>query len=142
MLQVTIQPEVAGKSLAVDDLAPGNGPEQADSGAAARFSELLEAPTDAASEESAVDEVAGPSAPTSPATVGDQIIGAMKNASVDMQKGWAQIGGILDRPSSQIGLNEIMKAQMQLVRITFDAEIWSKGISRATQNIESLEKMQ
>lgn len=83
-----------------------------------------------------------PAAPTSPAngkvTVGETILGTLQDLSADTRQRFGQVGELLSKPN--ISMSELMSLQYTLLQTSLQFEIASKGISKLTQNLDSVLK--
>jgi type III secretion protein I len=137
-MQITITPAELTPSLGVDDLAPGDVP---DTAAAARFSELMDAPTDAVDGVDAKSAVEAAAPVTGPRTLGDNILGGLQHVSSDLQQTWHALGDALSG-SAPLHVQDLMKMQLQLSTMGVQYELVSKAVTRSTQNIDQLVKLQ
>jgi type III secretion protein I len=113
--------------LAPDDLA------------SARFNEVMNAnPTP-------VTQAIGAAFPAAVATerktLGDAILSGMQNLSADFQQSWKTVNAALDG-GDLMTMSEMLKLQMGLVQVSIQYDMVGKVISRTTQNIDQLVKMQ
>jgi len=136
-MDVTIIPVALQPSLGVDDLAPTPG--AADAGAVARFSELMTVPD-------AADGVDAPAAveaaaPTGTATLGDNILGGLQHLSTELQQTWSSVGSALNGAGA-LGMQDLLKMQLGLSQMSVQYELVGKAVSRSTQNLDQLVKLQ
>lgn len=126
MAQAT--PAVAGPAATppVDDLA------------AARFQEVMNAQPAPVAQ--AVQE-AFPGVPASQRTLGDSILAGMQNLSSEFQQSWKTVNAALDA-GSLMTMSDMLKLQMGIVQMSIQYDLVGKAISRSTQNIDQLVKMQ
>ena len=104
---------------------------------AVRFAEMVQPP--AALPEAAV----APPAPTGPAaTPGDSILEGMKNIGSDFRETWSAMKAAIARPMEQVTLADMLRMQMQMLQLSVQVEMAGKAISKATQNIDQLTKLQ
>lgn len=76
-----------------------------------------------------------------PKSVGEAILDGVRNLSTDFQASWKTVATTLDG-SQPITMTEMLKLQMTLVQMSIQYEMVGKAISRSTQNIDQLVKMQ
>ena len=72
------------------------------------------------------------------ASNGDSILGAMQDLSADTKARFAQVGDVLAKPN--LTMTDLMSLQFTLLQTSLQFEIVSKGISKSTQNLESILK--
>ena len=124
-------------------------PGAADAQATARFADLMtQPPSSAAAVPAAPATAMAPAAPLhdgdAPATggsLGDAILGSLKSASADFQDKWASVQGVLDR-GNFTSVSELLKLQLGVTQMSVQYEVLGKAVSRSTQNIDQLVKMQ
>ena len=120
----------------------GTGP---DALAAARFSELMR--LDAAPTVQVPVEVLSnaaiqtPIAPVAGASIGDRILSGMQGLSSDVQGSWTAVKNALDN-GSNMTTADMLKLQMGLTQMSIQYDLVGKAISRSTQNLDQLLKMQ
>lgn len=135
--------------------APGRLP--ADQLAVARFAEIMDAqPTVVAEAVQASlapaasvstgwggGGVMGASAPAvqGPRTLGDQVLAGMQNLSEDFQQSWKSVSAALESGSAMT-TSDMLKLQMGLTQMSIQYELVGKAISRSTQNLDQLVKLQ
>lgn len=91
-------------------------------------------PADAVADSSPVVPVEG-------ASLGDAILGGLQNLSTDFKHSLASIQTVLDQPGS-LGMSELLKMQMHMVQLSLNHELMGKVVSRTTQDIDQLVKLQ
>ncbi len=79
-------------------------------------------------------------APRIPGTLGDNILKGLQNVSEDFRKSWSNVNATLDGKVDTI--SELLKLQMSMAQMSLQFELVGKGVSRATQNIDQLVKLQ
>ena len=117
--------------------------------AAARFSELMRVETLAppVAMQPAVELVSvnasiqTPVAPVEGASIGDRILSGMQGLSNDVQQSWATVKNALDN-TSNMTTADMLKLQMGLTQMSIQYDLVGKAISRSTQNLDQLLKMQ
>jgi type III secretion protein I len=133
-------PQPIEQLLPPDDPAPDSSPGAADASDAARFSEVMDAPDAAAGAEDAASVQA--TAPSSGRTLGDNILGGLHRLSTDLQQTWKSMGAALGGTAAAPNMRDLLKVQMNLASMSVQYELVSKAVSRATQNIDQLVKLQ
>lgn len=117
----------------------------ADPQATARFADLMAQPSAPVSASAPLhDEVStvhGSVAPATGGTLGDAILGGIKNASADFQDKWASVQSVLEG-GKLTSVSEMLKLQLGVVQMSVQYEVLGKAVSRSTQNIDQLVKMQ
>lgn len=123
-----------------DALQRVEGPGLADAGDSARFAALMEAPA-TADPMPATPAVSGV-ATTEGRTLGDNILGGLQRLSNDLQQSWANVGDALSHMGAQPSVHDMLAVQMHLSTMSVQYELVSKAVSRSTQNIDQLVKLQ
>lgn len=75
---------------------------------------------------------------TGKVTVGETILGTLQDLSADTRQRFGQVGELLSKP--EISMSELMSLQYTLLQTSLQFEIASKGISKLTQNLDSVLK--
>lgn len=117
--------------------------------AAARFAELMAAPPNVTTAANAV-QATGTVAPQpaiapldANASVGDRILHSIQGVSSDFKNSWETVSKALSTNSTEpMGMQEMLKLQLNLVQTSFQYEMVSKVISRSTQNLDQLVRIQ
>ena len=117
--------------------------------AASRFSELMRADTAAppVAVQPAVELVPPgaviqtPVAPAQGVSIGDRILSGMQGLSNEVQQSWATVKNALDN-TSNMTTADMLKLQMGLTQMSIQYDLVGKAISRSTQNLDQLLKMQ
>jgi type III secretion protein I len=134
---LTIAPAISSGALAQTPTAP------AGSGQAERFLELLQSgSTTAEPAAQGVTVDAGAMPPVGGQSVGDSILNGMRSLSDEFRGTWGNAQQMLAQKGAEMTLSDMLRMQMQLVQLSFQYELVGKSISRSTQNIESLVKIQ
>ena len=116
-----------------------------DAAATTRFSEMMAAPVDgavpaqAAPVTGAIDQ-AYPPVPAAGGTIGDSVLNGLRNMSSDFQQSWQKVHAALDTPN--VTITELLKLQMGLTQMSIQYDMVGKAISRSTQNLDQLVKLQ
>jgi len=71
-------------------------------------------------------------------SLGDTILTTLQDLSTDTKQRYTQVGELLSQPN--ITMSELMSAQYTLLQTSLQFEIASKGISKLTQNLDSVLK--
>ncbi|MDK2123493.1 type III secretion system inner rod subunit SctI [Parachitinimonas caeni] len=124
--------------------APAAVPATANSADVARFAEAM-----APQAGTGAPQVAGPvattvteTAPPEVKTVGDAILDSLRSVNQDVQSKWGQLQSDLSDPAHMSSITDMLRMQMQLTQMSVQFELVGKAISRSTQNIEQLIKIQ
>lgn len=111
----------------------------ADPLATARFSEVMNAqPTPVAE---AVEAAYPQALPGERKTLGDTILSGMQGLSSEFQQSWKTVNAVLDGGSAMTTY-DMLKLQMGLTQMSIQYDLVGKAISRSTQNLDQLVKMQ
>lgn len=114
----------------------------ADELATVQFASMMEAPTATAGVDPAV--VTNTSAvllPVQAPTMGEQILNGLQNVSSDLRQSIGDVSAALNS-SEELSVSDLLKAQMGLMQVSVTYELVGKGISKSTQNLDQLVKMQ
>ena len=136
-MDIKIDPLVLTPSLTLDDPAPSPG--GLDASAAARFAEIMDRP-DAVAGGAPAAAVDGTQAVTR--TMGDNILNGLQHMSTEMQQTWTSVGGALDGAGNKLGMHDLLRMQLGLSQMSIQYELVGKAVSRSTQNIDQLVKLQ
>jgi len=133
-LPLSLRPEPA---LGVHDAVPRAAPQADD---VARFNELMNGP---APDVGASPAVAAPAATPAVAKpmLGEQILGSLNSLSGELQLSWRNIGQSVSS-TEPMTMQQMIDIQMQLSGVSLTYDLVSKGVSRSTQNLDQLVKMQ
>jgi type III secretion protein I len=71
-------------------------------------------------------------------SLGDAILGTLQDLSTDTQQRYGKVGELLSKP--EISMSDLMSLQYTLLQTSVQFEIASKGISKFTQNLDSILK--
>ena len=121
---------------------------QPDTLATTRFAAIMAQPLTSSSPLTAVGAeatlpVVTPPAQASgiPPSLGDRILSGMNGVSSDLQGAWKTIASTLE---TDHGLNaqEMLKLQLHLSQVSLQYDLVGKAISRSTQNIDQLVRVQ
>ena len=115
--------------------------------AAARFAELMSLPaegTPPAAPTIAAVSTPGPAVVEEKpkvSTLGDQILGGLQGFSRDYQQAWSTVSATLES-GADLRMPDMLKLQMGLTQMSIQYELVGKAISRSTQNLDQLVKLQ
>ncbi len=73
-------------------------------------------------------------------SLGETILNAMNDLSADTRQRFDQVGHLLAKPD--LNMSDLMSLQFTLLQTSVQFEIASKGISKVTQNLDSILKTQ
>ncbi|GAB1387136.1 hypothetical protein MASR1M59_22840 [Melaminivora sp.] len=76
------------------------------------------------------------------ASVGERILSGMQNVSGDMRTAWGDISQMLQAGERQVGIQDMLRLQMNLMQVTMQYELVGKAVSRSGQNIDHLVRLQ
>lgn len=112
-------------------VAPTGSP---DALATARFAAIMETEAPAPLPES-------PAVALPTASLGDRILNGLSGLSSDFTQSWKNVNAVLENGAS-VSTSDMLKLQMGLTQLSIQYDLVGKAISRSTQNIEQLVKMQ
>lgn len=142
-MDIVASPLVASLPVLPAPVAPTAVP---DASATARFAALMQSP--AAAGTPAMDHSASAAATAmhpaidSPTSVGDRILAGMQGVSSDFQSAWKSVAATLDASADTMGMQDMLKLQMQLVQVSVQYDLVGKAVSRSTQNFDQLVRVQ
>jgi type III secretion protein I len=139
-LPVTLIAQAAPPKLP-DDLAPAVTIAPADGAATARFSELMQVPPSPVAEAVQQAYPAIPPVGAEGRTMGDSILTGLQNLSSEFQQSWQTVNNVL-QSNERLTIPDLLKLQMGLVQLSIQHEMVGKTISRSTQNLDQLIKLQ
>lgn len=122
--------------------APAAAAQPASPSATARFEQIMSAtppPPDLAGAASVVG-ASGFVAPANP-SLGDNILAGMQNLSTDFQQSWKSVNAALEA-GSNMTTTDMLKLQLGLTQMSVQYDLIGKAISRSTQNLDQLVKLQ
>ena len=114
--------------------------------AAAQFAQLMTSddlvPADAVVRAPVTASPTNPTNPTGPTgpTMGDAILSGLRSVSDDMSSKWSAVSRALDAPNLQVA--QMLKLQLTISQMSVQYDLVGKAISRSTQNIDQLVKLQ
>jgi type III secretion protein I len=142
-MDIVASPLVASTLPALS--APALTPAVPDASAAARFAALMQAPPAApAGVAQPVTATAADSAipPVAPTSVGDRILAGMQGVSGEFQSAWKSVSASLNAGPDTMGMQDLLKLQLQLVQVSVQYDLVGKAVSRSTQNFDQLVRVQ
>lgn len=116
--------------------------------AAARFSEIMAQPVaippvvDVAQTAAASSSLPPAPALSADASVGDRILNGMHKVSEDFRHSFDSVNKMLDATGNNLNVREMLKLQLQLTQVTFQFDMVGKAVSRSTQNLDQLVRVQ
>ena len=108
--------------------------------ATARFATLMQAPPTAATP--VAQAAAAAVSPAATQSVGDRILAGMQSVSGEFQSAWKSVAASLDASAETMGMQELLKLQMNLVQVSVQYDMVGKAVSRSTQNFDQLVRVQ
>ncbi|QEA13166.1 type III secretion system inner rod subunit SctI [Comamonas flocculans] len=109
--------------------------------AAARFQSLMQAPpAELTAPAAAAQQALGSAAPLS-VSLGDRILSGMQHTAGSVQGTWRSVADKLNSPLP-MDTREMLQVQLQLSQVAVQYELLGKAISRSTQNIDQLVRIQ
>jgi type III secretion protein I len=147
-----MQMEIVTTGMALQSIGDGAskaaGAAMPDARAVARFEEIMQAAPaavagpDAMAHAAPAVAVAAPgSAPGGPQSIGERILTGLNGLSGDLQHAWNGVSTALDAGSTMTTA-ELLKMQMSLTQISIRYELVNKAVTRSTQNVDQLVKIQ
>jgi type III secretion protein I len=140
--------EVIGTKLALNAVssevgAGGTALAAPDARAAERFAEIMQAgPVSMGPVTAAAPEVLPAAVSTATTqTIGDKILGGLSSLSTDFQQSWKSVAAVVNN-DGMVTTNDMLKLQMNLTQMSVQYDLLGKAISRSTQNVEQLVKIQ
>lgn len=137
-LALSVKPGVSVLSAPapVDQIRPA--PRAQDGFDAERFSRLMEAQP--VHKPSATDTCApGVGAAD---CLGDKMLARISSMGDDFNKTWSEVAEVVAGPENSMSLQDMLKAQLHLVRVAAEYETIGKAIGKSTQNVDQMLRMQ
>lgn len=88
-----------------------------------------------------VPEITTPATP-GPSSIGTRILGTLQQSSNDLTGRWQAMAERLDHASAKPNVAELLHVQAQLLQVSVHYELVSKAISKSTQNVDTMVRMQ
>ncbi len=139
-METTVIAQLATESFNRVPTEAVTSPAPADEVTASRFAEMMK-PLAPADETSGAGRAASATDPSRPATLGESILEGMNHLSHEFDETRRAVRATLD-PGSAISFNDALRLQLTLTELSVQTELVGKAISRSTQNIDQLVKMQ
>lgn len=114
-----------------------------DASAVQQFAALMQPPAAEAASAAAAGTAGAAAQATAigPQSFGDRVLNGMQNVSNDFRDSMTRASDTL-RADSSIGTHQILSVQLNLSMTTFQLELVNKAISRSTQNLDQLVRVQ
>lgn len=125
--------------------APALTPAVPDASATARFAELMQAPplpAPVAADTVAATTAGGAGQPQAATSVGDRILAGMQGVTSEFQAAWKSVSASVDAGPQGMGMQDLLKLQLQLVQVSVQYDLVGKAVSRSTQNFDQLVRVQ
>ena len=116
----------------------------ADADAVARFGELMAAapvPAPPVAQAPVAASIAG-AFPLRAATLGDQVLGGLQQVQNDFHAKLQQVNRLFESGAPAPGVGELLRLQLGMAQMSVQLEVVGKAVSRSTQNIDQLVRMQ
>ncbi len=141
-METTVIAQLAMESLTSAPPATVRAPAPADEVTATRFAEMMKPalPPDDPAPAAGATRAAGTD-PARPATLGESILEGMNHLSHDFDETRRAVRASLD-PGHAMTFSDALRLQLTLTELSIQNELVGKAISRSTQNIDQLVKMQ
>ncbi len=141
-METTVIAQLAMESLTSAPPATVRAPAPADEVTATRFAEMMKPalPPDDPAPAAGAARAAGTD-PARPATLGESILEGMNHLSHDFDETRRAVRASLD-PGHAMTFSDALRLQLTLTELSIQNELVGKAISRSTQNIDQLVKMQ
>lgn len=143
-MDTTVIAQLATQAITASPIEAANAPVPADEVTATRFAEMMKAapvPDDLARVGAAATPSAPPDGSTRPTTLGDSILEGVKHLSHEFDETRRAVRASLD-PGHSMSFSDALRLQLSLTELSIQNELVGKAISRSTQNIDQLVKMQ
>lgn len=77
-----------------------------------------------------------------PTTLGGKILGGLRGAAADFSDKWSGIASRLDAMAAQPSVADMLRLQTDLMKVSVQYELVGKVVSKSTQNLDSLVRLQ
>lgn len=124
-------------ALGMDDAVPVRA--APDAGTVGRFNDYMATPPGGGVEPAAAVEA---SAAAGRSTPGDSILQGLSSMASDMGRSWKAAQDALNSTNGQPTMQDMMRMQIELVGMSMNYELVNKCVTRSTQNIDQLVKLQ
>lgn len=108
--------------------------------ATARFEQVMNTPPGPGLDPAATG-TASPLPAAENRTLGDNILAGMQNLSTDFQQSWKAVSQALEA-GQDMTTADMLKLQLGLTQMSVQYDLVGKAISRSTQNLDQLVKLQ
>ena len=138
--------DITGTSLAVKLLTTQTGAAAApvlaaDPLATAQFAQMMSPPPPVADPAAAGSDALVRAVAPENRTMGDNILSGMQGLSTDFQKSVKTVSTVLTE-GGNMNVTDLLKVQVSMMQISVQYELVGKAVSRATQNLDQLVKVQ
>lgn len=114
----------------------------ADERATAQFASMMAAPIPAAElAPVTLTDTSVMVVPVQPPTMGDQILNGLQTVSSELKQSISDVSAAL-KPGVDVSVSDLLRVQMGLMQVSVTYELVGKGISKSTQNLDQLVKLQ
>jgi len=121
---------------------PATATAAADPLATARFEQIMQMPATTEATKAAEATAGGvPAVSPEHRTMGDSILNGMQNLSADFQQSWKTVSSALESGNTMT-TTDMLKLQLGLTQMSVQYDLVGKAISRSTQNLDQLVKLQ
>jgi type III secretion protein I len=128
-------------SLASPSTAMAKLPLPADALATAQFSNLMAVPEITPLQPPVATEATVRATSLDKPTMGDNILGGLQSMASEFKQNVSNVTASLEA-GTNMGISELLKVQVGLMQMSVQIEMVGKGISRSTQNLDQLVKIQ
>ena len=66
----------------------------------------------------------------------------MKGLGAEFRDSWGAMKAAIARPMEQVTMADMLRLQVQMLQVSVQVELVGKAISKATQNVDQLSKLQ
>ncbi len=110
-----------------------------------QFNAVMNAPSPAVSSSSGAQAAGGATAAPvddGPASLGNRILSGLERSSTELSSRWNSISTRLDQTASAPRLSDMLRVQAELLQVSVQSEMVGKAVSKSTQNLDSMVRMQ
>lgn len=132
---------MAMSALSSPPSAASNLPLDADALATAQFSNLMAAPDATPVQPPIATNATVRAAALEAPSMGENILKSLQSVSSEFKQNVSNVTASLEA-GTNMGISELLKVQMGLMQMSVQIEMVGKGISRTTQNLDQLVKIQ
>lgn len=124
------------------EVAATAGSSLPDARATARFAEIMESgPVDAPAAANVPPTAVSAKPVEGTQTLGDRILNGLSGASAEFQQSLKNVHAVLDAGQA-VSVQDLLKVQLNLTQVSIQYDLIGKAISRSTQNLDQLVKIQ